>query len=342
MRRLNLSDEEINAIVRLKKTGANWTKVQAETGINRRTAKRAYEKWEQSASVRELKEARKEVAAQLFREHMDALIRLSASLVTHLRAPARLADMEKNAKEFYDWLYQQNLLQRGAYSSHKPVQVGIGLGDLQSSYVEDTQSFYAGDMQSNILENRLLFKSLKAHTNEEVRWAILQEWEQARDKCARIAPRLRKEATEVITNFIKQEREPNFLQRIKEDSEQSNPAGEMSELALRHAWDRILQDRLDEEGPWFETVSRSDGRTHIVYVKPKAEIVMGFGEKSLADKVTRICNSAADNLRRGESARSLKDEVLIITKAANELREALNSVRLIPMILRTRCELCPA
>ena len=35
-------------------------------------------------------------------------------------------------------------------------------------------------------------------------------------------------------------------------------------------------------------------------------------------------------------------EVRIMQKATEELRQMLNPVKLTPMILRTRCELCPA
>lgn len=39
---------------------------------------------------------------------------------------------------------------------------------------------------------------------------------------------------------------------------------------------------------------------------------------------------------------SLRNEVRKMEKATGELREMLNPVKLRPMILRTRCELCPA
>ncbi len=59
-------------------------------------------------------------------------------------------------------------------------------------------------------------------------------------------------------------------------------------------------------------------------------------------KVTRICNSVAENLRKGDTARQLRLEVGNMKKVCEELREMLNPVKLRPMILRTRCDLCPA
>jgi len=335
MRRRDLSDEELTTVINLKRAGTSWVKIQAETGINRRTAKRAYEKWARSQSLQELKEARKDVAAQVFREHMESLIRLAASLVTNLSVPVFLADMEKNAKQFFSWLYQQDLLYRGDYLSPEPIQVGTG----------DTQCFYVGDMQSSVLKHQLLLKSLKVHTREEVRWEVLHEWEKARDKCAKIVPKLRKETSEVLNNLLKQERETNFLQRVKEGSREDDPAKQMVEAVLRDIWRDIRQDKLEEEGPWFQTISRGKGSHFEIFVKSRDETVLNFSgmtDKNLAEKVTRICNLAANNLRRGEIVKSLKDEVRTIKKVADELREMLNPVKLPPMILRTRCDLCPA
>ena len=132
------------------------------------------------------------------------------------------------------------------------------------------------------------------------------------------------------------------MQRVKEDSQEKDPAKKMAEVVLRRIWQAVRQDELDEEGPWFETVSRADGRTHVVYVKPKAEVVLGFTDKSLAEKVTRICELTANNLRKGDMVQQLPPEVRNMEKATEKLREMLNPVRLTPMIIRTRCDLCPA
>lgn len=337
MRRRDLSDEELTTVINLKQAGTTWVKIQAETGINRRTAKRAYEKWTRSQSLKELKEARRDVAAQAFREHMESLIRLAASLVTNLSVPFFLTDMEKNAKQFFSWLYELDLLYRGDYLSPEPIQVGTG----------DTQCFYVGDRQSSVLKNQLLFKSLKVHTREEVRWEVLHEWERARDKCAKIVPKLRQETSEMVNNFInqEQEREANFLQRVKEDSQTKDPAKKMAEAVLRDIWRDISFDKLEEEGPWFQTISKGKGPHFEIYVRSRDGTVLdftGMTDKNLPDKVTRICNLAANNLRRGQMAKLLTGEVRTIKKGADELREMLNPVKLTPMILRTRCDLCPA
>ena len=59
-------------------------------------------------------------------------------------------------------------------------------------------------------------------------------------------------------------------------------------------------------------------------------------------KVVHICNVAANNLSKGDVVRSLQNEVRIMKTATGLLRETLDPLRLTPMILRTRCDLCPA
>ena len=345
MKKIKLTPEEVDKVIKLKQIGTSWLKIEHETGISRRTAKRAYEKWEHSQSPDVLREARKDVAAKAFLDHLKSLTTLAGSLVTNLSVPFSIADMEKNAEQFFVWLWQQNLLWRGVYISPE-TQERYNLSQMHIYTMGDPQCFLMGDPQFNVLENQLLFKCLQDHTRGEgVRWEALEEWKKARDNGVKIVPKLRKETSEVVNNFIKQERETNFLQRVKEGSGEDNPAKRMAEVVLREIWRAILRGELEEEGSWFQTISKGRGPYFEVYVKSRDENVLNFSgatDKSVANKVTGVCNLAANNLRRGEMVKSLEGEVRTMEDATEKLREMLNPVKLTPMILRTRCDLCPA
>lgn len=198
--------------------------------------------------------------------------------------------------------------------------------------------------QQDVLQ--LLFKCLQDHTRGEgVRWEALDEWKNARDNCAKIVPELRRETSEVVNNFLNQERETNLLQSIKEGSGEVDPATRMKEVVLGEIWRAILWDKLDEEGRWFQTVLRGKGTPQEINVKSRDETVFTFfgnTNMGLAEKVTRICALAADNLRQRNMAQQLDDEVRKMGKTSEELCEMLNPVKLRPIILRTRCDLCPA
>ncbi len=345
MKREELAPEELDKVIKLKEIGTSWLKIEHETGISRRTAKRVYEKWKHSQSPEVLREARKDVAVKAFLDHLKSLTTLAGSLVANLSVPPSLADMEKNTEQFFAWLWQQNLLWRGVYISPE-TQERYNLSQIHVYTMGDPQCFLRGDPQFNVLENELLFKCLHDHTRGEgVRWEALWEWKKARDNCVKIAPKLQKETSEVVNNFLNQERETNFLERIKEESKEDNPAKRMAEVVLREIWRAILRDKLDGEDPWFQTVLRGKGTPQEINVKSSDETVFTlFGDTNmgLAEKVTRICALAANNLCKRDMVQQLDDEVRNMEKATEELRKMLNPVKLTPIILRTRCELCPA
>jgi hypothetical protein len=349
-----LAPEELDRVIELKEIGTSWLKIQHETGINRRTAKRAYDKWKHSQSPEVLREARKDVAAKAFLDHLKSLTTLAGSVVSNLSVPPSIADMEKNSEQFFAWLWKQNLLWRGVYISPE-TQERYNLSQIHVYTMRDPQCFRMGDPQFNVLENELLFKCLQDHTRGEgVPWEALEGWEKARDNGAKIVEKLQKEASEVVNNFVnqEQERQTNFLHRVKEGSREDNPVKQMREAVLREMWGLMLQDRLDEEVTWFETVSRGKAPPQDIDIIVKSRrsnekifTFIGSTNKSLADKVTGICNSAANNLRKGEKSsmvESLQNEVRTMKDATEKLRKMLNPINLTPVILRTRCDLCPA
>jgi hypothetical protein len=339
VKRGELAPEELDKVIKLKQIGTSWLKIQHETGISRRTAKRAYEKWQHSQSPEVLREARKDVAAKAFLDHLKSLTTLAGSLVTNLNVPPSIADMEKNTEQFFAWLWQQNLLWRGVYLSPE-TQERYNLSQVHVYTMGDPQCFLMGDPQFNVLENQLLFKCLQDHTRGEgVRWETLDEWGKARDNCAKIVPKLRKETSVVVDNFLNQEREANFLQRVKEESvERGNAVEQMAKAVFSAIWQGIREDMPAEN--LVRMVSPRGGGQGIVKVKDETFLI--FNDTGLAEKVVHTCKLAANNLCKGEMVQQLHSEVRKMEKATEELRQMLNPVRLTPMILRTRCDLCPA
>ncbi len=327
MKKIELAPEELDKVIKLKKSGTSWLKIQHETGINRRTAKRAYEKWEHSQSPEVLREARRDVAAKAFLEHMSSLITLAGSVVAALSVPSSPNLMDRNAEQFFSGLWHQDLLLRWTYIP----------SETREYYLMSQE--HKRDMQFNFLENELLFKCLQDHTRGEgVRWEALKEWKKARDNCVKSLPKLRKELSVGVNNFLKQERETNFLQRIKEEERTGhNPGDEMAKAVLNAVWQGVVEDKLGQD--LVRMPSRSDGQG---IVRVKDETFLIFNDKSLAEKVILICNQVVNNLSKGDMVKQLHSEVHIMQKATEELRQMLNPVRLTPMILRTRCDLCPA
>ncbi len=331
MKKRELSPPELKKVVELRQLGAKWTEIKQETKVERRAAKRAYEEWERDKKMKEQEAWRFRVAAEAFHEHLNDLITLAMSLVTNLSVPFSLTDMEKNAEQFFSWLFEQDLLQRHISPETRHHIYTIG----------ETHCFYTGDPQFYRREKELLFECLKVHTHEKIRWEDILDnrWKKARDNCAKIVPGLREETSKVVNNFLNQE--TNLLLRVKEESlERGNAVEQMAKAVFSAIWQDILEDKPDQI---FVRMPSDSGRQGIVKVKDETFLI--FNDTRLAEKVIHSSNLAVNNLRKGEKShivKSLQDEVRTMEKATEELREMLNPVKLTPMILRTRCDLCPA
>jgi len=256
-------------VLELRQLRANWAEIQRETKVERRAAKRAYEEWERDKKMKEQETARFRVAAEAFHEHLNDLIKLAEALVTNLSLPPSLTDMEKNAKQFFSWLFEQDLLLR--YISPQT--------QLDVYTIGDTQRFRVGGLQFYHREKELLFESLKVHTRGEIQWEDILDnrWNKARDNCANIVLKLRKETSEVVNNLLK--KETNFLYRIKEESlERSNAVEQMEKAMLSAIWQGILEDKPAEN--LVRMVSPRSGGQGIVKVKDETFLI--FNDTSLA------------------------------------------------------------
>ena len=129
------------------------------------------------------------------------------------------------------------------------------------------------------------------------------------------------------------------MQRIKEGSGERDPIEQTAETALNAIWRDILEDKLGQN---LAEIVLGSGQG---MVRVGHDNYFIFNDTTLAQRVAHICNLVISNLEKGVESnmvKSLQDDVRIMKKASEELREMLNPVKLTPLILRTRCDLCPA
>ena len=330
-----ISDEMLEKIVALVQGGANWSKIQRETGIDRRTAKNVYKKWELNSSVEDLQKVRREIAAVEFRTHMDSMVTLAMTLVSNLSLPSSIADMKRNSQEFFEWFWQQDLLLR---YSDSPQATIIPV---------DNEGFLTGDQKIYYEEKKLLFKSLRDHTRGEVQWNVLDnDWKNARDKCTISVPDFLKRTRELVDNYIKNATDTDFLKKVKKATKKDDPAKNITETIVNVMWRSITRRELKRETlPSFETITRDKSENvNVIAIRSGDENLFSFiGEDKqyLAKKITQICNTTIKVLSEEETVQKLDAEVGNIVKASHDFRLMLNPLKLRPLILRTRCELCP-
>lgn len=323
MRRRILSDQELEEVIKRKQSGASWLKIQNETGIPRRTAKRAYEDWERSRSLEDMSQVRRDVAMVEFRQHLHHLRKLADSLVDYLSVPD--LPITESSHEVLSRLWQRNI---------------IGEPNAERGWAGGAERA----TRRIVRQNRLLFEALRDHTRGEIRWEALNEWERAWDNSIHCLNELRKEAHEMVGNILDQQRD--LRARIQEESVERDAVDRMAEAVLRAIWLAIQEDNLNQECLLVPTKLDGDGRSLVTYFRyPYVRAWLEFADTSLVQYVVDVGNWAIDNLRKGDKSnlvRSLEKEVARMQKATEELEEMLDPLRLRPIILRTRCDLCPA
>ena len=270
--------------------------------------------------MEELKEARKDVAAQAFGEHINYIIKLAESLVGALHVPEMLRGLG-NADEALNQLWMRNI-QEELELYHKSGAVEIG---------------------RVVRRNRMIFKALQEHTREKVRWEALEEWKQARNNAAEYSRKLRMEATEVIGNILNNQ--SDLKERIKTIVRDNDVTEKISDGVIENIWRGILTGKPEQMHVLKGSSIMTEGRVWLEFYKGDSDTRLDLNDVKLAKDVLNVCRWAANNLQKGNKSdlvRSLADEVHRMQDRTEELEESLDGLLLRPMILRTRCELCPA
>ena len=320
MKKRELSPIELKEVVELRQLGAKWTEIEQETKVERRAAKRAYEEWERDKKMKEQEAARFRVAAEAFHEHLNDLIRLAESLVSALHVPEMLRGLD-NADEVLDRLWMRNIQ-----------------GELEPSPTS------SDERERVARRNKMLFKSLQEHTREKVRWEALEDWKQARNNAVQYSKELRLEATEVIRNNLN-----NCLgleKRIKTTIGANDVTEKISDGVRETIWRGILTGKPDQMHVLKGSSVITEGRVWLEFYEGDSDTKLDLNnDVELAKEALSICRRVVTNLREGTKSdlvQRLTDEVRRMQDTTEELEESLDGLILRPMILRTRCDLCPA
>lgn len=327
MKKIRLSNEQMQRVIGLREGGASWVGIQKETGIARQIAKRQYDEWYRSQSQRQLDDARKSVVAQEYRVHLDLLSRIANLLLNSLVIPHPLSDIRKADEVASSFLSQD--IYRNGLSLGLPSEGGQRAG-------------LVGRM------NDLVFKSLREHTQGKVPWKALDEWKDSRDSCVLRIEKLRVKINEVLAGIVKQEaRLGARIERAKGDValQQTIPTG-----ILLYLWTNDILGREGEVTPfrgesvvrkgtaWVSFHNALPEQTNLIFSTENQD-----DNEELAKEVVRIANWVIENVRESETALfgRVKNEIERMGDAASTLEAALNPLVLRPLILSTKCDICP-
>lgn len=345
MRKRELSDRELSQIRKLRQNGASWLKIEKETRVPRRSAKRSYNDWEHSQSLDELKVARSNVAAVLFREHIDAMLKIARHLATELELRQSPND-ERTSQEFLDDLWARPILSELEY--------------------QQTSKNEAQYIQNN---NLLIYQCLRRHTAADVRWKLLDDWKHGWDNSLEHSRKLRAGISDTVKKITVQDN--TLPDRVKaENQEIDHIKNHMTDTALGSIWSALLLGKQDSGEELEETLGETNERLWAIgndhYKLPHVVTVMGpksttlvispagdktlfkFNDEKLANEIRDMWNQTV-KCTLSKSKRIITQllsevvtEVVTMEAAIAKLNRMLNPLILQSIILRTRCEICPA
>ncbi len=327
MKKIKLTHSQSEQVIDLREKGNSWLKIEKQTGIARRIAKREYDEWAARQSQQQLGEVRKEVAAQEYQLHLTLLSRMAESLLDSLTIPDPLTDLRKSDEVISRFLGRDFYQDQAAFSSQS--------GDRQK--------------ERRILRmNELLFKAIHDHTQKQVSWDILDTWRESRDKCIEDIEEMEKTVDVILTNILKQKEQVKIQDTlIKLHSHTLKTIGKG---ILLNVYLNNVMGQSSEITAMKGASLITKGTSWVVFHKDAPEeIKVTFdhedpgGNELLAKEVTRISKWVVNNVTQDKVTliERLRNEVKTMKDSADKLEAALNPLVLRPIILNTRCDICP-
>lgn len=310
---IELDEQKLNYIINLRENGANWSEIERKTGIKRRTAKREFDKVKDYRLSEEFNDIRKQIAMQKMSQHISDILTVADALVQ--RIPREMFfDEYRCADDIIDNIWKEEFLKRDA-SIHSAQQ-----NPLVSN-------------QRIIRQNKLIFKCLREHTRT-LRWQVLDEWKQVWEDSIRVLKDIEKEAeiiaSQEVTNSdgdIRLKKTGNIKNIFRKTVKGTV---EVICLSIRPLYSQSI-DKLKPKITVSDPTKISCGNTIIETENPEqARLMVIIGERTV------------EKLSQSVSARKLGSLMERLRLKSNEIDEMLEPLRLPPLILRTRCELCPA
>jgi len=327
MKKIVLSNSQIQQVINLRDSGISWVKIEKETGIARRIAKREYDEWAAKQSQRQLEDARKEVVAQEYRMHLDLLSQMANLLLDSLVIPHPLTDLRRADEVMWQFLAKDIYQDQPSF--------GPRLGDQQRD-------------KRVIRMNELLFKSLRDHTERKVPWQVLDIWKGARDSCVKDIEYMKKEIHEVFTNILNQE--SKLKEKLDKGYMNSSVTENIKKGILINIWLSGITG-VNSQVTAMKGVSLTKKGTGwvVFHENTPAETNVTFDRESpsdnewLAREVSDVSIWAIANLLKLKSdlIQKMKEEVSKMQENASQLEAVLNPLVLRPIILNTQCDICP-
>jgi len=309
-----ITGEQISEMIRLRRRGKSISAIAQATGCHRQTV-RAYLKERQADILAD--EVRKQVLTDELQKHLDDLTQFAVSFKSYLTLLSSPTEYKDAAAVF------------------KPL-----LGEhLPQGLDSDSQKARREQRQMG-RRNWMLLKSLREHTREKGWWQAFEEWQQAWDTCRKGLEEVQKQAHKVVGDLLNQK--ANLKEEVERKTGKKDALKRMARDVLLVAWWVGTASNPEEELEFrnFRVVPEGQ-RLRIMTGNYYLNLIFSETETALAQEVAAVCNLALRNLYQ----QIMVDEILgmlhRMDEKIEEIDDALDPFMLRPLLVRTRCELCP-
>lgn len=312
MKRVDLSPEKLDEVIYHRQAGLSWRAVSEATNVTARIARRSYEQWEKRRSVDDLENIRIKVGEHEFERHLATLSEWAIKLVDRL-----------SLKEYPDFPDDDE-----TYSSL------IGQDSIIPFLMTKAMTRDVNGNTWNARQNSLIYKSIQQHTADIIRWEIISEWEEGRKTRLEVKPGIEKSITYLVNSlYIK-------LPNLAESFTSPLPKKKLKEEISNAFWKEITTGepgndivKVEMAGSSGENVLRITVGNISFLQNPDPNWDLSFSE---------CCRQAINELHDTREVKELIKAVGQMQQVVGELEETLDPLVLRPLILRTRCRLCPA
>lgn len=308
-----VTDDQARRMVELHRQGESISAISRIVGCHRQTVK-AYLAGRRGDILAD--EVRKQLLTDELQRHLNEVTEFAVSFKSRVIRPESLGE------------------DRDAAAVFEPL-LGNGLPQGLDS---DSQRARRGQRQLE-RQGKMLLMSLREHNRDQGWWRAYEEWQEAWNTCRDTFRELRREADEEVPNRIN--KNPSLKAEVERQiSEERSSRG------------RGVMERLEEgvlSGVWGAGTtgkpSRFKGEDNHITVVLEDRRYYDFGyrsnEVSLVPDMIEVLKLSYETLYQSFNDKSIPEMLHRIDEKIEVIDDALDPFILRPLLVRTRCKLCP-
>lgn len=327
MKKIDIPEVEKKRIVKLREAGKNWSEIKEKTGIPRHACKRYYLEWQQETLAADKVNIRRTVAAEYFKEHIELQVGFAGQLVELLNI-SRLYVPDVDSKERLAPLWNTDRwLEKTEEGGILPVVYSKEEGEEITPRVRGIRQ-----------QNHLVYESLKEHTRGKIRWEAFDEWQTGWDGCLDALRQLRSDIRLKINEKMESEGTGDSFTRLLGEQIKPKFEGEFMKVIWRSLVDRNI-GQISGGNDDIEISKRL--ASYLIGENTEEPVIPSSLLSVLKSVVMDIITSLVKDSSSIKLIRRLDQGLKKMSKAYLVFEEKLNPMVLRPLLLSTRCRLCP-